>query len=628
MGDGAVRRMGGCVVATVIALACAAAAGAAELKVSQAGPKVTAENDFYKLSIDASRGGAVRSFVYKKFDPAKEWIYPEGGGLMEDMIWQQNHPGELQNHPYECKIVEQTPARCVIELWRAFQQDPFKGLVMRKRITLAADSPALPVAMTLENTIDKDLFPGAWVQNRAFCGGNKGVQVSYRPSYLGIRMAYIDKSGREFGEDFVRRPAGGWAMMFDQDSKAGLLALMDYNYLRMHYTCLSAYTNEWFYDRVLIPPGKSWTTAYTLIPVKDVDNCYHADADLFITASREGDTLSFNVRASDAPVAAATLSARIEKADRSAMLLEGSVELKNLLADVSQPLKLAIPGLEKEPGVVVTLDIESNGKKRGVEFMYCIDSSRYFAQETASTYRAPLPRKIKPELTGDRKLALTAHKGVSVLHGMGLWYDFNRVPEILKGIDPEAAVKEASFHISTLGPELTYQPLLAEELMGYDLIILNNVGANALGEPGEAAVDQFVRSGGALLIMGGICTMGKGRFDEGPLAEALPLAVIPFFDLAKFDSFERIIDPKSPDKDHGTVRWYQKPKAVKPDATTVLTAKGEPMLLVRKHGKGKVAVFLGTPMGDPPQGATPYWESEAWTAFMRGFVGGILPGKE
>ncbi|HEY3416634.1 MAG TPA: hypothetical protein VGM23_07100, partial [Armatimonadota bacterium] len=304
-------------------LACAGMVQAGELQVTQEGTVFRVESPFYRLAINTARGAAVRSFIYKPFDPAKEWVYPVGGGLCEDMIWQQGHPGELQDYPYEYKVLEQTPRIFRLEAWRAFQRDPYPGLIMRKVYTLTENSPAIRVTMTLENPSQKEMFPGVWIQNRMFCGGNKGVQVAFRPSYLGIRMAYVD-TGRSMGDDFVRKPAAGWAMTFDRDSGAGMLSLMDFNYLQMHYTCMPAYTNEWFYDRVLIQPGKSWTTQYMLVPVKDVKNCYYGDPDLYVTADQQGEQLTFNARATDAPLPEVAIAVRAEKADRSGTLGETS----------------------------------------------------------------------------------------------------------------------------------------------------------------------------------------------------------------------------------------------------------------------------------------------------------------
>jgi len=601
-------------------------ARAADLSATRDGEgRFVVENDFYRLAIDPARGAAVRSFRHKALDASKEWIYPGGGGLCEDMIWQQQHPGEMQEHPYECKVVEQTGQVFRLEATRTFQQGPFPGLILRKLYTLRADSPAIQVNMTLENPTDKDMFPGAWVQNRFFSGGNKGVQTVYRPSYLGIRMAYFENE-RVTGDQFVRKPADGWAMTFDRDSRAGLLALVDFNYLQMHYSCLSAYTTEFFFDRVLLRPGKSWTTEYRLIPVQDVANCFYGDQNVFITATQDGDAVTFQVRATDKTVPAVGLKVRASSSDRSKVLAEGEKQLSQVTASVPQPVTLTIPGADKNP-VIVNLEVTAAGGMRATEFMYSKDPGFYHLQETASVYRAPIPKKIKPELMDDRALKLVPQEGLSVWYACGLWHELNRTPEILKAIDPSANLHEVYFNLGTLGPELTEQPLLAEDLLGYDLVVLNNVGANSLGEAGEIAVQQYVKAGGRLLVCGGIYSMGKGRFKESVLAESLPVEAGGFFDLVRLPEFTPVTGSTGGKSALGAVEWIQVPAGVKKGSSLLMSAGKNPLLVSGNYGRGQVMVWLGTPMGKPAPGVVPYWESPAWSEAMRSALQSFISEK-
>lgn len=576
----------------------------------------TVENDFYRLTIDAVQGGSIRSFVYKPFDVTKEWIYSAGGGLLQDMIWQQDHPGELQDHPYAYKVMEQSPEVFRLELWRAFSRPPYPGMVMRKTITLRQDSPAIRVHMTMENPTDRDMFPGAWVQNRFFGGGNKGVPVAYRPSYLGIRMSAFE-NGRQIGDSFVRRPTDGWAATFDRETGCGFLGLVDYNYLQQQYSCLQAYTMEFFFDRVLVRAGQSWSTDYMLVPVTGMKNCFYADSNLYLSARQEGDKVTFEARATDAPLPVATVKVRAEKSDRSATLGEGVVELRGLTADKPQALTLQIPGVDKEP-VIMKVTVTVANQTRTAEFQYAGDPAFYHLQESAVTYRSTPPKKQKPELMGNRNLQIQDKPGLQVFYGMGLWHELNRVKEALVLIDPKAQIDESVFRSSVLGVELSRQPLLAEELLGYDLVVLNNVGANALGEPGEIAVKQYVEAGGTLLVCGGVYSLGKSRWNESVLAEVLPLSTLPFWDLVSLPAFEPITG------NLGCVQWLQKPASLKPDARVLWTVGDRPLLVTGTFGKGKVIVWLGTPMGAPPAGITPYWDNPNWAPSLSKILAGMI----
>ena len=41
------------------------------------------------------------------------------------------------------------------------------------------------------------------------------------------------------------------------------------------------------------------------------------------------------------------------------------------------------------------------------------------------------------------------------------------------------------------------------------------------------------------------------------------------------------------------------------------------VLIVGNYGKGRVAVFAGTPMGVPPKGQTPFWTWAGWPRLMK-----------
>lgn len=55
----------------------------------------------------------------------------------------------------------------------------------------------------------------------------------------------------------------------------------------------------------------------------------------------------------------------------------------------------------------------------------------------------------------------------------------------------------------------------------------------------------------------------------------------------------------------------------KPGATVLLAgSKGEPLLVGGQYGKGRVVVFTGTVLGEPPPGQAGFWESPAWADLL------------
>ncbi len=63
------------------------------------------------------------------------------------------------------------------------------------------------------------------------------------------------------------------------------------------------------------------------------------------------------------------------------------------------------------------------------------------------------------------------------------------------------------------------------------------------------------------------------------------------------------------------VFWYHTvtPKA---GAKVLLSAGGKPLLVAGTFGKGRVAVFAGSVMGDPPAGRLPFWDWQGWPAVL------------
>src|SRR5262249_14806593 len=60
-----------------------------------------------------------------------------------------------------------------------------------------------------------------------------------------------------------------------------------------------------------------------------------------------------------------------------------------------------------------------------------------------------------------------------------------------------------------------------DKLFAYDLVILGDVPAAALGAERQAALQDFVREGGGLVVIAGRQHMPSG-YDNTPLAELLP----------------------------------------------------------------------------------------------------------
>jgi hypothetical protein len=61
----------------------------------------------------------------------------------------------------------------------------------------------------------------------------------------------------------------------------------------------------------------------------------------------------------------------------------------------------------------------------------------------------------------------------------------------------------------------------------------------------------------------------------------------------------------------------------KPDATVHVTAGGNPVILTRPFGKGKVCFVAAAPLGDAPMGETAFWDWPEWPKLMAGLLASL-----
>ena len=171
------------------------------------------------------------------------------------------------------------------------------------------------------------------------------------------------------------------------------------------------------------------------------------------------------------------------------------------------------------------------------------------------------------------------------------------------------------------GCEITYQPnhIAAEqfpftraEIDRYDVVILSDIGANTLLMPERTAVRsepspnrlsliaEYVREGGALLMVGGYLTFqgiqAKGNYKGSPLEAVLPVTLKATDDRREEPQGVKpeILDPAHPVLS-GLVDWphflgYNR-AAPHPEAHVVAQIGGDPFIALRHVWQGRTAVF-------------------------------------
>ncbi|HEY3418815.1 MAG TPA: hypothetical protein VGM23_18225, partial [Armatimonadota bacterium] len=67
--------------------------------------------------------------------------------------------------------------------------------------------------------------------------------------------------------------------------------------------------------------------------------------------------------------------------------------------------------------------------------------------------------------------------------------------------------------------------------------------------------------------------------------------------------------------DHPCVKYIHD-VTLRTGGKVLMTAGGKPVLVAWERGKGRVAAFLGTPMGEVGAGRLGIWESASWPKAM------------
>jgi hypothetical protein len=155
------------------------------------------------------------------------------------------------------------------------------------------------------------------------------------------------------------------------------------------------------------------------------------------------------------------------------------------------------------------------------------------------------------------------------------------------------------------------------------VVVVANVNARSFRGAQQSLVD-YVHAGGSVFFLGGRWAFGKA-YRESPLAGICP---VEFPGDGRWDGSDLQFRPQgvplAPGADtigagFAGLSWDRQPQLYwyhtvrpKPGSLTLLTAEGNPALVVGTAGKGRVAVFAGTVMGAPADGQLPAWAWDGW----------------
>jgi uncharacterized membrane protein len=205
-----------------------------------------------------------------------------------------------------------------------------------------------------------------------------------------------------------------------------------------------------------------------------------------------------------------------------------------------------------------------------------------------------------------------------------------------------AALDRSGFDVTYVrGHEISSRfPRTAAELAEFDVVVLSDIGSNSFLLPDETflrserspnklgVLAEWTRGGGGLVMIGGYMSFtgidGKARFGMSPLADVLPVTMLPHDDrIEASDGVKaQFAAPDHPVLGGTPAEWppllgYNRVIA-KPDATTVVLTDGDPLLVVGEAGQGRSVAFTSdlAPHWAPPEFVG--WSSyqQLWAAIL------------
>jgi hypothetical protein len=214
--------------------------------------------------------------------------------------------------------------------------------------------------------------------------------------------------------------------------------------------------------------------------------------------------------------------------------------------------------------------------------------------------------------------------GLNIWIGEGLYAEYFGLDKVLAAL-PGAQVKTGLAW--SIGQQWGGLGNSLGQFQDHNLIVLGDV---AIWRWSPSRLDQlrgWVEAGGRLVMTGGPHGFGRGSWHLSDLMQPLyPAELGGAFDLQPVGVNQpAVLTPVSPlakkiDFSGAPAVMWQHVMKAKPDATVHVTAGGQPVIITRPYGKGKVCFIALAPLGDAPAGKTAFWDWKQWPELMQAVV--------
>jgi uncharacterized membrane protein len=472
------------------------------------------------------------------------------------------------------------------------------GVYLEARFTLGKEDRALSVTYRLYNTSAGTRLPNPAISN----------SWPAEATIARLSAAGADGAAATEGETVtIRELAAGW--MAASAADASLVWGFDVAAAQTGTLDPGKRHCGWNYLRLSLPSGGAWETRAWLAPcpLPAVDYVGNGlAARIALTAAGDNFTVTPRVYPLTTPAPAL----------RAAVTDYGGVPLAATPGETARftSRERFITRLEIAAGGKTTVaelfnDPRAKGTQHGIEGAGQLQ------------YRPTVPMRVLrlPEI-GNQRAAIA--KRNTVLWVFGLFSQYYPLELVLPNLG--CAVERVE-HGGSLPEEI-------EELLGYRAIILSNMGACHLTPHARAALAQYVRAGGRLLVIGGSLALGNGQTTGTDLEALLPATLAGPFDTRPLPRAAQLLQP-APKSPFATLPWKAAPRLYwahrltpRPSVAILLTAGKDPILLDWPYGHGRVMLFAGTVEGDPQPGDTPAWAWNGWGTFWYVAMERLLKG--